>query len=101
ENLLYKKIAMETYSHNNFIELLVGVGLIGFLIYYSIYFYIFYHLFKLTLYKKIYALVLFILFLTWFIAEFGAVNYTNKMTYILFGLTLAYINLSEKNKEKV
>ena len=41
-----QKTGLRTYTHNNFLELLVGVGLLGFFIYYSIYIYSFYLLVK-------------------------------------------------------
>lgn len=41
-----QKTGIQTYTHNNFLELLVGVGLLGFFIYYSIYIYSFYLLVK-------------------------------------------------------
>jgi len=40
------KTGLYTYTHNNFLELLVGVGLLGFFIYYSIYIISFYLLIK-------------------------------------------------------
>jgi len=41
-----QKTGLRTYTHNNFLELLVGVGLLGFFIYYLIYIYSFYLLVK-------------------------------------------------------
>ena len=36
--LLLKEYGFATYSHNNFIEIFVGGGIIGFTLYYSLYY---------------------------------------------------------------
>ena len=46
-SVLYEQVTgASTYSHNNFIEILVSGGLVGFVIYYSIYVYLFVKLIK-------------------------------------------------------
>lgn len=93
--LLANKIGWGTYAHNNFIELLVGVGIIGFSLYYSVYTYIFYNLYLLMKKNEKMAITLFVLLFTWTCSEVGAVNYTSKMTYVLIGICIAYIRLSK------
>ncbi|MBM7690781.1 O-antigen ligase [Peribacillus deserti] len=94
-DLLMRKISWETYSHNNFIELLVGVGVIGFILYYTVYIYIFYSLFRLIKKRDPHAIILFAVFFTWFAAETAAVNYTSRMTYVLIGICIAFIRLKK------
>ncbi|WP_335341999.1 O-antigen ligase family protein [Bacillus alkalicola] len=98
--LLFEVIGRESYAHNNFIELLVGVGIIGFILYYFMYFYVFYNLYQLIKKKVPFAITLFALFTTWFLAETGAVNYTSKMTYVLLGICIAYIRLNKSARLK-
>lgn len=43
-SLYFKKYGIPYYAHNNFIEILVDVGIIGFIIYYRFYYYIISHL---------------------------------------------------------
>lgn len=95
--LLYGKVGLQTYAHNNFIELLVGVGIIGFLLYYLVYVYIFHSLYLLLKDKAEYSVTMFVLFVTMVVAEVGYVSYTNKMTYVLLGIFLAYIRINKKN----
>ena len=45
-------IGWDTYSHNNFIELMVGTGILGVLIYYLTHFIVLKKLFKTTKYSK-------------------------------------------------
>lgn len=99
--LLFNKIGMQTYAHNNFIELLVGVGLIGFIFYYAIYVYIFYNLYILVKQEANQAYILFALFFTWFSAEVGAVNYNDKITYVLFGICIAYIRIQKRKTSEI
>ncbi|EHQ89374.1 O-antigen ligase family protein [Desulfosporosinus youngiae] len=96
--LLVNKIGWDTYAHNNFIELLVGVGIIGFSLYYAVYAYIFYHLNQLMKRKDPTATILFIVLIMWICSEIGAVNYTSKMTYVLIGICISYIRLSNNQE---
>lgn len=96
--LLANKVGLKTYAHNNYIELLVGVGIIGFLLYYAAYVYIFYHLFQGMRKKESISTILFVMLFTWMCAEIAAVNYTSKMTYVLLGICNVYIRLSKTEK---
>lgn len=83
-----------TYSHNNFIELLVGVGLIGTIIYYLIYFYLFKMIFEMkdNNLKVIFSSFVLILFLM----DIARVSYDSKM--LLY--TLLFISVFiERNRQ--
>ena len=71
-----------TYSHNNFVELLVDVGLVGFILYYYIYYIILWGTKKLT---KDTAIILILTGITLVDGMFGP-NYYSKMLYIIFSM---------------
>lgn len=81
------------YSHNNYIELLVGVGLIGTLIFYSMYFFLFKIIFKM---KDQYLKILFSFFLMMSLSiQFALVTYGSKM--LLFTLLFILVATEQEN----
>jgi O-antigen ligase len=79
------------YSHNNYIELLVGVGLIGTVIYYSIYFNIILKLLKAR--KKIVVNLFLTLILLFIFLEFGLVSYFNEIYQLIIAASIPIIKL--------
>lgn len=77
-----------TYSHNNFVEILVGVGGIGFLIYYSYYIKVLFEYIKRYLKHQTDKIlnIIGICFLLMFLMQFGVVSYSSieQMLIILF-----------------
>jgi O-antigen ligase len=76
--ILFQTLGYATYAHNNYIEVLVDLGIIGFALYYSIYF---------ILLKKMYLksrknTFFFLLLLLRLILDIGVVSYYSKETYI-------------------
>jgi len=97
---LYTKLT-SVYSHNNFIEMLVDLGLVGFLVYYSFYAYILIRLIGIQNdvsgvrdFFLAYMLVLFIF-------EVGNVTYNYLPIHIFIGLASAYVWLYDKNRRKI
>lgn len=74
-----------TYSHNNFIEIAVGMGLIGFISYYWIYVYLIMEYLKLFIHKRTSFLdnVLFIVFILYFVTQVGLVTYESLIQCLL------------------
>jgi len=85
----------EFYAHNNFIELLFGVGIIGFMIYYSIHVSIFRTLLRNS--NNNLFLIAFLLILL--AMDIGFVSYESKLN-MLFFVTISLI-ISESNGENV
>lgn len=87
-----------TYSHNNYIELLTGVGIIGFIIYYSLYIFMIRRL-TLGLIKgnKDLAFPLAIL-LTIIINELGLVSYISNYIQILLVITISFYRIYKHDK---
>ena len=86
------------YSHNNFIELLVNFGLLGFSLFYSIHLYIFRELLKLKKMKQRSNEVnwLLLMLFSLLIFDLTAVTYYNKIYF----LNLAFILVKLKHLEK-
>ena len=83
------------YAHNNYIELLVGVGLIGTMLFYAFYMFIFKSIRKMptSIVKRYFYTMVFILLAM----DFATVSYYNKL--VLFTLLYIYFvaNMSEEN----
>lgn len=84
------------YLHNNFIELLADLGVIGFLLYYSIYLYIFIKLIKRKIVDSELNMVLTLLMLN-LIMDFGMVSYESKIQYLFL---ILYVIKFKSNKSK-
>lgn len=96
-----KDIGWSTYLHNNFIELLASVGMIGFTIYYSIYIYILsnlYKIYKKTNEQKI-GIILILIFIR-LIMDYGMVSYYDKITYIYLTVAAAEIYIFKIRKKE-
>ena len=97
---LYSDMWGASYAHNNYIELMVDLGLIGILFYYSYYIFLISKLLKIqndnTGFRD-YFLALIIVLL---IFEIGAVTYNLFEIQILIGLASAYLWLHQRNKVK-
>ncbi len=95
-------LGRSTYLHNNFIELLASVGIVGFIVFYGMYFYLLKNLYSLSIVSKnTTATLMFTIILSHLVAEYGMVSYYNKMTYILFAMAAATISIGKRQlKEK-
>lgn len=75
-------IMTQSYStHNNYLEILVNYGLIGFLLYYSVIMYILFYLFKAMKKNRMIRFLLAFLLIHLFVIEPTTVNYCN---YVIF-----------------
>ena len=84
-----------TYLHNNFVELLTSVGIIGFLLYYVTYFIVFYYFIKKRKQFNEYYLICLCIILNMFILDYGTVSYYSKTTYIYF--LVGFLTLNVRN----
>ena len=87
-----------TYLHNNYIELLVDLGIVGFGIFYSIYIYIIYKLWKTRSNKNPYGLLVAILVFILLVMDFASVSYFSKSTFVYLMVMFLYINMLDKTK---
>ena len=99
EELFKKDIGYRGYAHNNYIELLVDVGIIGMVAYYLMYIFGLFKLKKLKIGKYENFKYLFIsLFLSILIIGYSSVYYYDKHFYIL--LAMASVLIGSKCNEK-
>lgn len=98
-----------TYSHNNYIEILVNTGIIGFIIYHIFYINVIINCIKKYIINNIedrkkqlmLSLIGMLLLLLW---SFGAVSYTSKVTWLWTGFILGVIDSNsfiEKRKYNI
>lgn len=85
----------KTYLHNNYMEMLVNLGLFGFAIYYYLYYYLIRRIRSAGNYY-FETRVMLILLVAQLISDFGVTSYSYKFTYVVFALALGVI---QKNAE--
>jgi O-antigen ligase len=92
----YSYVLFGTYSHNNFVELLMNYGIIGFCLHYVPYVFLIVGLFKLALKKDITA----IYFITYIglqlILGIGWVSYYDRPAQIVSALAFAYLFIKKR-----
>ena len=95
-------VSHNTYSHNNYIELLVGLGIIGLIIFYSIYVILIYKclkvIFKSGGIEKTQAFIWVSMLVLMVILHYGAVSYMDSPHIML--LLFAYKQFQLKNKQE-
>lgn len=92
----YAKISgIGVYSHNNYIEVGVGLGLIGLVTYYYIYVFNIFNLIKINRYKPAIPLVILTVLLPFI--EVGLVSYKSFVWNIILAVGFAVIKLSKSN----
>lgn len=89
-----KYFGYATYLHNNYVELLFGVGAFGLFVYYLMYVYLIKKIYKLVKLKSEFSEVLLSMLIIQLIMDYGRVAYYSKETYILIIAAAVFIRLS-------
>ena len=95
--IVLEKLGRDTYLHNNFIELLAGGGVVGFVIYYSMYLYTFVNLWRYRAYKNKEYGICITLMLVLLMMDYGRVSYYSKNQYIYLMLYFLEIEHLKRN----
>lgn len=90
----YVNIFEHTYAHNNYLEILADLGIVGFFLYYSIFFILLSKAIKV--HKEFQFPILIVVPLL--LVDIASVTYSMEMTYILSALVISALNIFEKNK---
>lgn len=89
----------KTYLHNNYVELLVNLGVIGFALYYYLYYYLIRRLRSEE--KNCFEnRVMVVLLIAQLISDFGVTSYSYKFTYIIFAIALGVIQKNVRREMK-
>lgn len=89
-----------TYSHNNFIEILVSGGLVGFIIYYSVYIYLFIKLIKHAFVQRdLVAIVLGAFNFSVIVMHTALVSYSSTLDNFVLMTTVIYIAMKGRKNE--
>lgn len=87
------------YLHNNYVELLAGLGIVGFVMYYSIFGIILYKFYKLRNYRDSEYDICLILLMLRLIMDFGQITYYGKDNAIYIMLFWLMVNKLEKRRD--
>lgn len=87
----------DAYLHNNYIELLAGGGIIGFVIYYSMYIYLFFWFWKLRRYKNSEYVICLVIMVLMLLMDYGMVSYYVKIRYIYLLVFFLEVESLRKN----
>lgn len=87
-----------TYTHNNYVELLSCGGLIGFIVYYSIFIYLIFNIWKYGYKDKKRALLFGFIIGMSLIMDYGQVSYYSKGTYFQLMILFLYVKVLKEKK---
>lgn len=98
--LTEKHLGLYTYLHNNFIEVLVSGGVIGFLIYYSMHWYIAKGLWRARARHDHNLQLCVILLLIHILGDYGTVSFYKKPTYIIITLGFLAVSMAKRGENE-
>ena len=90
-----------TYSHNNYLELLTSVGLIGTIWYYSIYIYNIKKVIKLVKLRDKHACLFLCFFVIQLMLDFAYVSWNSESIHLMTMFSTCYLNLIDKGKNGI
>lgn len=96
--LYMNKYGINYYAHNNYIELLVDLGIIGTVYYYIIYMKIMKDLIKIKLYKDYKSCIFFVMIVIQILMDYASVSYSNRIMIIYITTICSYIDLYKKGE---
>ncbi len=92
------KSGIGMYAHNNYIELLTGIGIVGFIIYYSLYIYLLINLMRGLIKGNTQLAFPFTIVVLILIIEIGLVSYNTNYVQILLMLSLSFFNIKNNTR---
>lgn len=90
-------LSFDAYLHNNYIEILCGGGIVGFVLYYSRYVYLLWNAIKHRAIKDPYFVFGIVLTVLLLVMDWGSVSYYDKITYHY--IMILFININNLRKE--
>lgn len=84
--LISQDFGKETYLHNNYVELLVNGGVVGFAIYYAMYIYLLFSLIKRMKENNKGTVICIAMLIIFLISDYGAVSYYSKSRYVYLAI---------------
>lgn len=95
------KGAHETYSHNNYVEILFGVGIPGIITYYSMYFFPLVKGIKNWIIQNNTNVILGVtMCIGCLFADYGMVSYFDRSTYLKIIMIVLFVNCSSSNEQQ-
>lgn len=89
------------YAHNNYIEILVDLGIIGIICFYSIYVLYIINLLKIKIYKNRYVCMLFSFILVQLFMDIAAVTYEYRLLLIMLTIVDRFIYLYNRERSEL
>jgi O-antigen ligase len=99
--VLKQAIGVDSYMHNNYIEILSCGGIVGLIIYYSAYFNITFNYLKYARYGDEYFKICFILLLILLIIDYGSVSLFSKKTYFYMMTLFLEVEVIKNNSRRL